>query len=595
MTFKFRRPLAPILMLAALGAAPAQADDVADLAGLGEPDLVIDAAELRTYGTSYYEIEEALALRAGISFHSSGDTASEDWVLVRGWPRDSSRNVLVLVDGVPINNASSESVELHDLPVSLLTRAEVYKPPLPARYGGYHAVLHLRTAHPEQRGVQALAALGSFDTQRGELGATGERRGVRATLETSFLSSDSLTGMSRTPPLDNLVYEDRSYWDVAPTLLVSWAPRPDTSVTLLSLYSRGRKMFSDDEYRNRWFSSSGLGVDHRLNPRARLHADLFFSREHFFLRLDMHPDISRQERVKQGGHASATVDLPLGNRLVTGADFTRNAMEDPAGAYTFHTFGAYVEDQYRPHPRVLAVAGLRWDGSDVDRFTLNPSLELRAEPWAGGIAFARYGRSTRWPSLGEVPADRDIVGETLTGGAAGVRQQVPGQPVQVAVTGFALQLDDELAISPELGGYVNAEGRSTSRGVEVELWGRALPKVPVFASYTYDLVRGTDGKRIAYGPPKHAAGGGIMYLAEAGTLRLGARYLGTKRGIYQHQGQPTTVQDALIVDAYVGRAVGDGLSAFVNVGNLFNVRYETFQGRPMFPRTVVVGLELFAR
>ena len=76
-------------------AAPAQPLDVRDARvrylGLGEPDIVIDGAELRSYGTSFYEVEEPLALRAGIGFHATGDTASEDWVLIRGWPRDSSR------------------------------------------------------------------------------------------------------------------------------------------------------------------------------------------------------------------------------------------------------------------------------------------------------------------------------------------------------------------------------------------------------------------------------------------------------------------------------------------------------------------------
>src|SRR5687767_12054436 len=61
---------------------------------LSEPDVVIDGDELRSYGSSFYEIEEPLALRAGIGFHATGDTASEDWLLVRGLPRDSSRNVL---------------------------------------------------------------------------------------------------------------------------------------------------------------------------------------------------------------------------------------------------------------------------------------------------------------------------------------------------------------------------------------------------------------------------------------------------------------------------------------------------------------------
>ncbi|MBI3071436.1 MAG: hypothetical protein HYY84_04830 [Deltaproteobacteria bacterium] len=57
-------------------------------------------------------------------------------------------------------------------------------------------------------------------------------------------------------------------------------------------------------------------------------------------------------------------------------------------------------------------------------------------------------------------------------------------------------------------------------------------------------------------------------------------------------GQPTQIADALLIDVFASRAIAGGFSAFLNAGNLLNVRYETFQGRPMFPRTLLAGLEM---
>ncbi|MBI4509477.1 MAG: TonB-dependent receptor [Deltaproteobacteria bacterium] len=564
--------------------------------GLGTPDLVIDRAELSTYGTSFYEAEEPLALRAGITFHATGDQASEDWVLVRGLPRDSSRNVLVLIDGMPINNAAYEGVELHDVPLSLVSRVEVYKPPLPARFGGYHAVINFVTRDPNRaHGVTAGVAIGSFNTQRGDIAGTSGVGQLWSTAGVSFLSSDNLSGVLRTPPVDNLRYEDRSYWDVAPTLLATYRLGPSTRLRLLSLFSRGRKAFSDDEYRNRWFWNTNLQVEHRLGETTTLRVNAFRGMEHYFLRLLMHPEVSRQDRVKQGGRATAEIRLPFHQALTLGGDFTRNELDEPGGVHAFHTFGAFVEDRFAPFPWLVLAGGIRLDGSDADSAEVNPSAEVIVTPWTGGSVFGRWSRTSRWPALGEAAVDHRLGGEVLRGFAAGISQRLWDDRLALRTTAFSLRLEGEVAIDMNHATYINDPVDSVSRGLELEASAHVTRGLKAFASYSLNQVRRDgDTESIAYGPPPHAAGAGVFYLGEQYSGRLSARYIGSKRGVYRHMGEATTVADSLVVDLYAARDIGTGLLAFVNVGNLFNLRYETFQGRPMFPRTVLAGLELRA-
>lgn len=564
--------------------------------GIGEPDVVIDGAELRTYGTSFYEVEEPLALRAGIGFHSSGDTASEDWVLIRGWPRDSSRNVLVLLDGMPINNAAYEGVEFHDLPTALLRRAEVYKAPLPARYGGYHAVINLVTRDPAHaHGASGRVAVGSFNTQRGDVGGTTGYGPLWATLDVGFLSTDNLTGVLRTPPLDTIRYQDRSSWDVAPTLLATYDFSPNTRLRLLSLYSRGKKGFSDDEYRNRWFSSTNLMLEHQIHDVAVLRLNSFAGFEHYFLRLYMHPDVSRQDRVKLGSRASAEVRLPFHNTLLVGGDITRNTVDEPGGFHDFHTWGLFVEDQFTPLRWLGLAAGVRYDGSEIDAVEINPSAAVNVSPWAGGVLFGRWSRTTRWPSLGEVSPGVGVQGEILHGFASGVRQRFLDNRLTFSATAFYLWLERELVIDPTSGIYVNNPVGSISRGVELEASAHFVRGLHLFGSYTFDrLLRENSPDPVAYGPPGHSAVAGLFFHDGPHTARVSGRYIGRKRGVYSHRGEPTTVADSLVVDLYGALDVGRGFLAFANIGNLFNLRYETFQGRPMFGRTVLAGLEMRA-
>ena len=568
------------------------ADRYQDL-GLGQPDVVIDSVELHTYGTSFYELEEPLALRAGITFLSTGDAASEDWLLIRGLPRDSSRNVLVLLDGMPINNAAYEGVEFHDLPTGLLKRAEVYKPPLPARFGGYHAVINfVLQEQAKTHGATAQAAIASFDTLRGELTGTTGKGPFWAKLGVGFLKTDNLSDVRRTPPLSNLRYEDRSYWDIAPTLFATYNPSPNTSLRLLSLYSRGRKKFSNDEFRDRWFLNSNLALDHQFGEGNSFHVNAFGGVEYYFLNLQMHPDVTRQDRAKMGIRTNTEIKLPFHNSLNVGADFTRNELDEPSGSHSFHTWGAFLEDRFTPTKWFGFTAGLRYDGSDVDKLEFNPSAELRIMPWQGGVLFGRWSRSTRWPSLGEAAsAGSDLHGETLQGFTAGVEQKLLRDRLLLKATGFHLRLKDELTTDATTGFYGHDPIASTSRGFEVEVLAEPLQGLHTFASYTFNQVHQA-GESIAYGPPHHMATAGVLYSKGPYTARLSMKYLGKKRGIFRHLGQPTTVNDAFIVDLYGARNLGKNFRVFVNLENLANLRYETFQGRPMFPLTILAGLEL---
>jgi outer membrane receptor protein involved in Fe transport len=307
----------------------------------------------------------------------------------------------------------------------------------------------------------------------------------------------------------------------------------------------------------------------------------------------MHPEVSRQERVREGLRASARLLLPYHQAVEAGADLNRSAMDEPSGFHSFHTWAVYAEYRFAPVRWFGLSAGVRYDGSEVAAGEVNPSADLRLSPWQGGVLSARWSRTTRWPSLGEIPPSAGVKGEVLSGASIGFRQRLFGGRITLGASWFYLWLERELVIDETTGAYRNDTGRTFSRGLELEVSAQVVSGLSLFGAYTLNhLRREGDPEPVAYGPAPQIGAVGAFLRRGPYTARASLRYLGPKRGVYRHLGEPTEVADSVVADLYAARDVGAGFAVFVNAGNLFNVRYETFQGRPMFGRTILAGLQI---
>lgn len=107
--------------------------------------ITLSAEDLREiFQNDPFGLERFLGFQAGISFHSTGDLGAEDWIMIRGFGRDDSRIILVLVDGRPINQRT-HTVDFGDLILTSIQSLTIHPGPIPARFGGYHAVIEIST------------------------------------------------------------------------------------------------------------------------------------------------------------------------------------------------------------------------------------------------------------------------------------------------------------------------------------------------------------------------------------------------------------------------------------------------------------------
>lgn len=571
-------------------------------AELGAPDSVIRGPELRSYGNTFYEVEEALAAREGITFLAAGDVGAEDWILVRGLPRDSSRNVLVLLDGAPINNAAYEGVEVHDLPSTHLDRVEIFRPPLPARFGGYHAVIafyskSLRTK--DGTDVRGSAAIGSLATSRTSA-AIASRAGA-FTVDASFATLDTagLSGRFRTMPFENLRYEDRSYRDWAPTARIAYRPDDRTLVTFFATGSKSVKAFSDDELRNRWFALAGAMFARKLGDHVLLRGGVHGGYERYFLRLRMHPDVSLQLRRRLGGRVELVLAPATTSTIVLGAEADDRSVTTADTAVRLLTSAAFVEGRLQPVRALELFGGLRADRYLVDhrefghdhggRDDLGWSFGAAAHVTSRATLSARFGKSNRWPALGELSGHDALRNEHLLGGELRARVRIADVTLGAAI--YSLRLRDEIGLGGH-GSDVNLPGQSHARGVEGRIEAPLTSFASAYATFTWSRVTTERGEPVGYGPPALLASSGLLVHGEKTAARVSFRYLGSKEGVLRHHGEVGRIEDALLLDAWLEQTVAPHVRAWAQGGNLLGLTYETFQGRPMIPRTVLLGISV---
>jgi outer membrane cobalamin receptor len=162
----------------ATGLALAAVDDASPAQDLGVTEVSGDAGYVPAKSANYTEITPAawegksltaadlLATLPGIQAYKQGGLGSFQTVSVRGI---AARNVLICVDGVPLNDASGGAVNLGSIDLNQMEKVEVYKGNVPAKFGvsGLGGAINFVTKNAVKKGGRVLAAYGNHNTWEG--------------------------------------------------------------------------------------------------------------------------------------------------------------------------------------------------------------------------------------------------------------------------------------------------------------------------------------------------------------------------------------------------------------------------------------------
>ena len=153
-------------------------DDATPVQNLGSTEVITDGETVLKKNASYTEITSAawegkslsaadlLATLPGIQSYKQGGLGSFQTVSVRGI---AARNILICVDGVPLNDASGGAVNLGSIDLNQMEKIEIYKNNVPAQFGvsGLGGAINFVTKNALKRGGRILAAYGNHNTWEG--------------------------------------------------------------------------------------------------------------------------------------------------------------------------------------------------------------------------------------------------------------------------------------------------------------------------------------------------------------------------------------------------------------------------------------------
>ncbi len=540
-----RRALAPLLvLLVALGTdAPAWSQPPAgpptfelpevEVAGK-RPQLpsttpasvsVITAAEIAAMGA--LTVADALRVLPEVLIKGTGGAGSLTTISIRG---SSSTQVLILLDGVPLNRPDQPTVDLSTLPIQDVDHIEVLRGPFSAIYGSatLGGVVNIVTRSAPRTSLSAR--IGSYGESVNVV-SVGERIGGL-----TYLIQGILTGSTGFAP-------DTDYSNSTVMAKLHWATSDDAGLTLTlnRLWhvtgSPGAAPFQDVLARL-WegrtlldlaWRSGGAGGPGALLRVYRLDDDVAFASPGTAFQSD---DVAHL----WGAQGQLVLAPHPAHLLTLGAEYQGQTIahtdSSPAAfANRGSDLGLYVQDDWQITPRVLLSTCVREDIFELYGAQVSPRIGVVLLLSDRLVLRAAAGRTFRAPSFDEIaPAfsgNPSLQPETAWSYDAGLEYAVaPG--LALRVTGYYKDATNLITSSPPLFTPMNV-GHAVVSGGSVELAGQLADRWFVRASYTGQRARDVaTGLDVIY-VPRSLGGLEIDYRAGAGTtLAMILSYVGDR-------------------------------------------------------------------
>jgi outer membrane cobalamin receptor len=545
---------------------------------------VITADEIAQLGA--LTVADALRVLPELRIKESGGPGSLTTVSIRG---SSSAQVLILLDGVPLNRPDQASVDLSTLPIQNVERIEVLRGPFSAIYGSaaLGGVINIVTrAAPETL----------VSTRIGSYGLTGNLLSIGGRVENfTYLIQgilNSSAGFAPDTDFSNITTMAKLRWqtadDAAATLTLNrlWhatgSPGPLPFQDLLARLWEGRTLVDLS-----WRSGQvdGPGIFARL---YYLDDDVNFNGPAFAFQSE---DIARL-----WGAQAQTVLAPWPGHLLTlGGEYQGQTIAHTDNVPTpfsnqGYDLAFYIEDDWQIASGVLLSLGIREDsfqtyGSQVDpRIGVVVVLTDRITLRAGA------GRTFRAPTFDELaPAlfgNPSLQPETAWSYDLGVEYTLaPG--LALHLTGYYTDAINLIASAPPLFVPLNV-GHAIVNGASIEIVGRLAEQWFVRANFTNQLARDANtGLDVVYIPRQQANLELSYRWAPGNRVAVIVSYVGDR---FNDPANMQRVPGYWLTSLNADWALGRGYSLQAGVNNLLDVSYQESLNFPEPGRTVYVGL-----
>jgi vitamin B12 transporter len=567
---------------------PQQADSVlADVS-------VIEAADIERAGP--VPLIELLRTHGGVEITSNGGAGQVSGVFLRG---SNPNHVVVLVDGVRINSATTGANAFEHIPLAQIERIEILRGPASSLYGAdaIGGVIQIFTRRAGSY-AQARASAGTWHTAELSGGIGREFGTTRISVNAGYSDSDGFSATNETHPF-SFNPDDDGYRNRNAGLHASHAWRTGHELALRALYSDGRAQFdngpgSDDVNRQR-LSSIALESSDRWTAAWRSLLRLARSADH----LDTSGSFPGEFDTDQDQFTWQNDIAAFAGRIAAGLEWRR---EEVGGSTAYTTtrrniasaFGGYAGEfdahQLQASLRVddNSQFGTHTTGNLAYGYRLTPAWRVSA---GAGTAFKAPSFNDLYfpPSFG-FAGNPNLEPERSRSAEAALRYQQGHWSAGATV--FENRIDDLIAIDPSFTTVINVD-RARIRGLTLGAdYGDSTWRARIEWTHQdpVDLATGNQLVRRARNHANASAGvvlgpwrGDVEWVVSSERYGTVANTPESRMGGYG------------LVNLRAAYAISPQWSLAARLNNATDKRYELVQGYNTAERALFVTLEYAAR
>jgi outer membrane cobalamin receptor len=545
---------------------------------------VITSDEIARLGV--LSVADALRVLPELRIKGSGGPGSVTTVSIRG---SASTQVLILLDGVPLNRPDQASVDLTTLPIQNVEHIEVLRGPFSAIYGAgaLGGAINIVTRSAPQ--TLMSSRIGSYGLADNVLSVGGREGGLTYLLQGIQTSS---TGFAPDTDFSNLTTMARLRWQTAEdealtlTLNRHWhatgTPGPLPSQDPLARAWEGRTLVDLSWRRGRADSPGGFLRIYFLDD------DLNFSGPAFSFQ-------SQDTAHLWGAHAQIISAPGPGHLLTAGTEYQGQTIVHTDNVPSPFTnqgsdLAFYVQDDWQIGPGVLLSVGVRDDTFQSYGSQVNPRIGVVVLLTDRLAVRAGVGRTFRAPTFDELapsfsgnPAlqpesawSYDLAFEYMLAPSLALR-----------LTGYFTDATNLITSSPPLFVPMNV-GHALINGGSFEIVGRLAGQWFIRANFTGQLARDAATNLDVIYVPHQQANIELSYeWAPGSTVTAIATYVGDR---FANAANTFRVPGYLLVGLNATWAAGEGYSFQAGINNLFDVTYQESLGFPEPGRTVFMAV-----
>lgn len=557
---------------------------------------IISSSELKNLNPK--DISEILEDIGAININNYGSQGAQKTIQMRG---STASQVLVLIDGRPMNSPRSGDIDLSTISLDNIERIEVMRGPGSSIYGSsaMGGVINIITKGPPRKGqkTEFMSSFGTFRTYQERMSHGARLKNFGYQMNTSYQTSEG--------------HRDNSEFTAK-----------DVSAKLTYEFNSQNKLSLSGEFYKDRLGTPGLITSPDLDDKQ-------LDRKNYFdINWDVRPwedrDINISTRAYQNYDRLEFIETPLPldktthttksrainlrynqglfkfYRFILGFDWTNNLNNSSnAAKHDYIVRAGYLENQLDLWEDLQVDFGARIDDYSNFGTKISPNLNLQYRLKDDTRLHFLIARSFRaptfndlyWPATGFEEGNPNLQPEKGVTGELGIEKNF-SKFFKVGLTYFRSKYDNLIKWQEDTDGIWRPKNIDSAiiQGVEQDLQIKLFNNLDIDIAYTY--LRAKDdktGKYLTY-QPKHKANFFVKYKGLAGfILGLEGQFVDRR---YHNATNTVYVKRYYVLGLRLSKKIKEKTNIFFNIDNLLNKKYQSVRDYPLAGFSVTSGLKL---